>query len=258
MNENVTVRGFKVFNPDWTCDKGGKPFQYEVGKTYEEDVNPSVCGRGFHFCKSIIDCFDYYDFDPNNKAAEVLALGKVVTDGKKFCTNKIKIVREIPWAEVLEIVNTGKNCTGMRNSGNCNDGDYNSGDYNSGDYNSGYYNNGCFNSGNYNSGNYNVGDHNDGDYNIGDWNKCSYSNGCFNTEGQKFYMFNKPSPWSDNDWLYSEARSLMYSLKGLDNIEYNLMWWRGLDDRQKSVIMEIPNFDKEIFKEITGIDVMEE
>ena len=28
------VKGFKVFNPDWTC----RGFQYEVGKTYEEEV----------------------------------------------------------------------------------------------------------------------------------------------------------------------------------------------------------------------------
>lgn len=41
------VKGFKVFNPDWTC----RGYQYEVGKTYEENVIPMVCDRGFHFCK---------------------------------------------------------------------------------------------------------------------------------------------------------------------------------------------------------------
>ena len=45
------IKGFKVFNPDWTCNPNGKPFQYEVGKTYEEDVKPMVCDRGFHFCE---------------------------------------------------------------------------------------------------------------------------------------------------------------------------------------------------------------
>lgn len=33
------LKGFKVFNPDWTC----RGFKYEVGKTYEEKVIPSVC-----------------------------------------------------------------------------------------------------------------------------------------------------------------------------------------------------------------------
>lgn len=41
------VKGYKVFNPDWTC----RGFQYEVGKIFEEDVKPSCCDRGFHFCK---------------------------------------------------------------------------------------------------------------------------------------------------------------------------------------------------------------
>ena len=79
------VKGFKVFNPDWTC----RGFQYEVGKTYEENVKPSVCNRGFHFCKQAKDCFNYYSFDPNNKVAEVIALGEVAEEDDKCCTNKM-------------------------------------------------------------------------------------------------------------------------------------------------------------------------
>ena len=103
------VKGYKVFNPDWTC----RGFQYEVGKIFEEDVKPSCCDRGFHFCKKAADCFSYYSFNSENKVAEVIALGEVDTDGKKSCTNKIQIVREIPWQELLTIVNTGKDCTGL-------------------------------------------------------------------------------------------------------------------------------------------------
>ena len=32
-------------------------------------------------------------------------------------------------------------------------------------------------------------------------------------------------------------------------------WWRDLTKCQKNAILSLPNFDKEIFKEITGIDV---
>ena len=63
------------------------------------------------------DCFSYYSFNSKNKVAEVIALGEVDTDGKKLCTNKIQIVREIPWQELLTIVNTGKDCTGLCNTG---------------------------------------------------------------------------------------------------------------------------------------------
>ena len=281
MSETGVVKGFKVFNPDWTCNPNGKPFQYAVGGTYEEDVKPMVCDRGFHFCEKAADCFNYYQFNPENKVAEVLALGEVDTDGTKSCTNKIQIVREIPWAELLEIVNTGKGCTGLCNSGNCNSGDWNSGDCNSGNCNSGDWNSGDWNSGNRNSGNWNSGNRNSGD-----WNKCSFSNGCFNTVSPKIYLFNKPSEWTYQDWLNSEARYLLNQIPGdvleyiylsdmtdeekaehpeaettggylkiLDNSECAVIWWRGLSDRQKAVITAIPNFDKEIFKQITGIDV---
>ena len=110
---------YKVFNSDWTC----RSFKYQVGETYKEDINPSVCYRGFHFCKNLVDCFNYYHFDPNNKVAEIEALGDIAEDDDKCCTNVIKIVREITWHEVLERVNTGKGNTGF-----CNSGDQNSGD----------------------------------------------------------------------------------------------------------------------------------
>ena len=286
MSETGVVKGFKVFNPDWTCNPNGKPFQYAVGGTYEEDVKPMVCDRGFHFCEKAADCFNYYQFNPENKVAEVLALGEVDTDGTKSCTNKIQIVREIPWAELLEIVNTGKGCTGLCNSGNRNSGNRNSGDCNSGDWNSGNRNSGNRNSGDCNSGDWNSGNRNSGDWNSGDWNKCSFSNGCFNTVSPKIYLFNKPSEWTYQDWLNSEARYLLNQIPGdvleyiylsdmtneekaahpeaettggylkiLDNSECAVIWWRGLSDRQKAVITAIPNFDKEIFKQITGIDV---
>ena len=291
MSETGVVKGFKVFNPDWTCNPNGKPFQYAVGGTYEEDVKPMVCDRGFHFCEKAADCFNYYQFNPENKVAEVLALGEVDTDGTKSCTNKIQIVREIPWQELLEIVNTGKGCTGLcnsgnRNSGNRNSGNRNSGDCNSGNRNSGNRNSGNRNSGDWNSGDCNSGDCNSGDCNSGDWNKCSFSNGCFNTVSPKIYLFNKPSEWTYQDWLNGEARYLLNRIPGdvleyiylsdmtdeekaahpeaettggylkiLDNSECAVIWWCGLSDRQKAVITAIPNFDKEIFKQITGIDV---
>jgi hypothetical protein len=301
------MKGFKVFNPDWTC----RGFQFEVGKIYEEDVKPMVCDRGFHFCEKAADCFDFYSFNSENKVAEVEALGEVDSDGKKSCTDKIHIIRELTWHEVLDLVNSGKDCTGLcnsgnrnsgnRNSGDCNSGDCNSGDWNSGDWNSGNRNSGnrnsgdcnsgnrnsgdC-NSGNRNSGDWNSGDCNSGNRNSGDWNKTCFSNGCFNTESPKIFLFNKPSDWTYQDWLNSDARYILmdcpsnvlawvwdddmtdeekeqhpeYSVTGgfLKHIEKETgrqMWWDGLSDRKKDIVMQLPNFDKDIFKEITGITV---
>ena len=290
------IKGFKVFNPDWTCSPNGNTKQYTCPGKFEEDVTPVRCGQGMHFCKVAADCFNYYDFNPDNHVAEVAAYGEVVEEGDKCATNKLEIIREIPWAELLEMVNTGKGCAGLCNSGDWNSGDCNSGNRNSGNWNSGNWNSGNCNSGNCNSGNRNSGDwnsgncnsgnRNSGNWNSGDWNNTNFSNGCFNTVEPKIHLFNKPSEWTYRDWLNSDARYLLNQIPGdvleyiwfenmtdeekevhpeaettggylkeLDNSECAVIWWRSLDQRKKNVIMAIPNFDKAIFKEITGIDV---
>ena len=99
-------------------------------------------------------------------------------------------------------------------------------------------------------------------------------------------MFNKPSEWTYRDWLNSYARCLLNKIPGdileyvlfenmtseekaahpeaevtggylkqIDNSECGFIWWHKLSDYEKRIIKTIPNFDKEIFKEITGIDV---
>ena len=252
MSKQKVVKGYKVFNPDWTC----RGFQYQVGKCYEIPEKPVVCKRGFHFCKNLLDCYEHYRFDENNKVAEVTAYGDIDIDEyeKKYCTNKIKIEKELNWNEVLNMVNTGKNCTGFRNTGDCN------------------------------TGNCNTGDRNTGDWNTGNWNT-----GCFNTVEQKIFLFNKLSDWTMKDWINSEARSIFYDirispvqkinkkdmtekekeqhpeyqttgfyLKELRSekvAEERQKYWNQLSQKQKDIVMAIPNFDKEIFKEITGIDV---
>ena len=286
------VKGFKVFNPDWTC----MGFQYEVGKVYEEDVKPSVCDRGFHFCKQAKDCFNYYTFDPNNKVAEVIALGDIAEEGDKCCTNIIKIEREITWEEVLSIVNTGKACTGLcnsgdrnsgdRNSGNCNSGDWNSGNRNSGHSNSGNRNSGHSNSGHFNSGNCNSGHWNQGDFCTGDFNISDHETGCFCTEEHKIRFFDKESDMTFRQWRNSEAYSILCRipfeptkwiwaddmtdeekaahpeykttggyLKVCNTDKAFLTWWDSLNERERNIIKNIPNFNAEKFLQITGIRV---
>lgn len=254
QTENQPVKGYKVFNPDWTCIG----FQYKVGETFEDDVTPKCCSRGFHFCTKASDCFSYYVFNPENKVAEVLALGTVdtVPYNTKCCTNKIQIVREISWQELLDIVNTGKGCTGF-----CNTGDRNTGDWNTGNYNT-------------------------GDWNTGDWNISSFNTGCFNTKDQKILLFDKPSNMAYSDWIGSDVCRLLSRipknvvewvheenmsdeekadnpsyettggyLKVLDNSECAQLWWDGLEADKKEIIESIPNFDSDIFEQCTGIKV---
>lgn len=233
------VKGYKVFNHDWTCNVRGNVKQYACPGKFEEDVQPIVCKSGMHFCKKAVDCFNYHVFDPSKKVAEVIAYGKISEFDDKCCTDKLEIVREISWEELLMIINIGEGCngklntgdknfghrnTGCRNnghgnSGNCNNGGDNSGGYNNGYVNTGDYNDGCWNSGNYNMGNYNTGDANIGhgntgkmnigDDNTGDFNLCNRSGGCFNTVEQKIYLFNKPSNLTHYAWRKSEAFDIL-------------------------------------------------
>ena len=240
------VRGFKVFNPDWIC----RDFRFKVGKTFEEDVKPECCDRGFHFCLKAADCFNYYSFNPDNKVAEVVALGEVdqQDDGSKCATNKIHIVREIPWQEVLELVNTGKACTGINNTGN----------------------------------------RNTGNWNTGDWNTSSFNTGCFNTDKHPLLFFDKPSTLTFAEWRNSKAYYLLNEidfnttawvwssdmtkeekaahpehettggyLKEYDGKMLCLDWWKGLSMDEKCCIQNIPNFDADRFYQITGIKVDE-
>lgn len=45
------VRGYKVFNEDWTCSPNGNTKQYTCPGKFEEDITPVRCGRGMHFCR---------------------------------------------------------------------------------------------------------------------------------------------------------------------------------------------------------------
>ena len=273
--DNKVIKGYKVFNPDWTC----RSFQYEVGKTFRHDGNIEMCGAGFHFCRKANDCFNYYSFDSKNKVAEVEAIGLVETRDDKSVTDEIKIIREIEWKELLEIVNEGANCTGR-----CNTGDYNTGNFNTGARNTGNFNTGDFNTGDFNTGNRNTGNFNTGNWNTGNWNKTNFSSGFFNTNESQLIVFNKSLnidrqsfleskgiavlSWNyeDNWWIYScsmteeekkehpEHITTGGYLKTVDFVTACKMMWDNLDEEEKEAVRNIPNFDHNVFFDSTGID----
>ena len=263
----MSIKGYKVFNPDWTC----RGFKFEVGKTYKHNGNIGLCEKGFHFCRKASDCFNYYSFASNNHVAEVEAIGLVESDKEKSVTDEITIIREIQWQELLSLVNQGKDCTGLCNSGdcnsgNCNSGDCNSGNWNSGDWNSGNCNSGdcnsgnrnsgncnsgdCnsgnFNSGDCNSGNWNSGDWNSGDWNSGDWNSgnCNSGNwnsgdwnsGFFCTDTPKVRAFNVQTDISREEWL---------NIKGVQvlNWKYENNWWIYSENMSDNEKKEYPDYE---------------
>ena len=130
------------------------------------------------------------------------------------------------------------------------------------------FNSGIFNSGDYNSGSFNSGDYNSGDYN----------SGFFNTESNLGYLFNKPAI------ITNEIRTKLHLL----NVKPSLMWVNSLDmtseekeknpsykttggflrdlrktdystltQEDKDFIKSLPNYNDEIFFQITGIRLLE-
>ena len=268
------MKGYKGFDKDLKC----KGFQYEIGKEFKFDGEIVICEKGFHFCKELIDVMDFYDTKNGNRFCEIEATGEILEDdeNKKYCTNKIKIIKEIPIEEVLKKVNIGNYNTGDRNTGN-----YNTGYRNTGDYNTGNYNTGDRNTGDLNTGNYNTGDRNTGNYNTG-----YYNTGLFNTDEPNARLFNKISNIKMSD---IDIDRINYILSFIDKRDIKLIWkfkedmtaeekekypeyittggalmkvevkinvqeeWEKVSQDDKDFIKSLPNFDKDIFYECTGI-----
>ena len=160
--------------------------------------------------------------------------------------------------------------SGIGNSGNCNSGDWNSGHYNSGNCNSGNCNSGCGNSGIYNSG----------DYNSGDWNSGDWNSGFFNTDEPPIRIFNQYTDvkrvdidfpdflyfelavWISYDTATEEERAAHKKefetcggyVKTLEYKEAFRRSWDRAGKEEHMKLLKLPNWNNEIFREISGID----
>ena len=186
------------------------------------------------------------------------------------------------------VFNSGNRNSGIFNSGDCNSGGRNSGSRNSGDWNSGSRNSGDWNSGSRNSGDWNSGrgnsgSRNSGNWNSGDWNSGNCNSGFFCTNSPKLRLFNKETDFTMEEFMKTEWYAVLTSgefnltkwraytdeekaqderkrfISGeLITIPYKeacASWWASLSEKDKAIIKTIPNFDANIFAEITGIDV---
>ena len=87
------MKGYKMFDADWKCSgtNNGKKyeFQYRVGETYTHQGEISMCNAGFHFCKELQQCFNFYEAATWNHIAEVEALGEIIEGENKCVTNQM-------------------------------------------------------------------------------------------------------------------------------------------------------------------------
>ena len=282
--------GYKATNMDGCC----RGFKFEVGKTYTKDTKKEdlrcCTDTGFHFCREFwaIERESNYKLS-ESRLFEVIA-GDVVRDGDKYCTNSITILREIEGEEKLSLINTGDRNTGNRNTGDRNTGNRNTGDWNTGNRNTGNCNTGHCNTGDCNTGNWNTGDWNTGNWNTGNcntgnrntgnWNTGNCNTGYFNTNEPFVRMFNKDTNnkredlsfpsflyfdltvWVSHDTATDEEKKVHKQeievcggfLKKLDYKEAFRISWNKASLEEHKKLLALPNWNNEIFKEISGID----
>ena len=164
---------------------------------------------------------------------------------------------------------TGNCSTGNRSTGNCSTGDWSTGNCSTGDYSTGHWS---------------TGNCSTGDYSTGHWSTSDYSTGHFSTiDDTGFSAFNKPcnrKQWAQADipsWLYFNLTEWVdkedmtdlekqdhptYETTGgyLKKYEYQEAWKKSYDNatrEEQLKIKSLPNFDAEVFYEISGIKIDE-
>jgi hypothetical protein len=131
---------------------------------------------------------------------------------------------------------------------------------------------------------FNAGKENCGDYNSGDYNSGYRNSGVFCTRKRKdfIHLFNRESSMTWDDWYDHPARKASMRLRitewvssdkmtesekeshpkasvcggYLKTYDYKEAWanlWEELTEEERESFKTLPNFDAEVFKEITGI-----
>ena len=109
--------GYKATNQDGCC----RGFKFEVGKTYTKDTPKEelecCTNKVFHFCRELFAIEKESDYKlSESRIFEVIA-GDYVRSGDKYGTNSLTILREIEGDEKKDLLNSGNRNSGNRNSG---------------------------------------------------------------------------------------------------------------------------------------------
>ena len=91
------MKAYKGFDKNMRC----RGFQFEEGKTYEED-RAELCKSGFHACENPIDVFRYYAPGKSVfRKVELEDVSEMSEKDSKICGKKIKIGAEISLRDMI-------------------------------------------------------------------------------------------------------------------------------------------------------------
>lgn len=217
--------GYKATDKNGCC----RGFKFEVGKTYKKNTKKEdlkCCTEtGFHFCRELFAIEKESNYKLSESRLFEIIAGDYVRDGDKYCTNRITILREIKGDEKLDLINSG---------------DRNSGNWNSGDCNSGYF------------------------------NTNSPIIRIFNKETERTrdeidfpsFLYFALTVWVSHDTATEEEKKQHKTeietcggfLKTLKYKEAFRLAWDKASKKEHKKLLKLPNWNNEIFKEISGID----
>ena len=239
------MEGYKAFDKNLQC----RGMQYEIGKEYELGETPIPCQRGYHFCKTVADCYNFYDRTEETRICKVEAFGEIQTDDEiKYCTDKIRILEEVE--DPRKASNTSESSSGYCNSGYRNSGDRNSGDWNSGDWNSGIF---CTEK----DPKIKIFDIDSG-WTMKDWKKSlanAVMSECPSSYTQFIWENDMESEEKENHPEYKTIGGYLKTV--IVTKEKKQRWWDELPKDAKAAVYTLPNFDADKFEKCTGIKVEE-
>jgi len=178
--------------------------------------------------------------------------------------------------------NTGRGSTGDYSTGSCSTGRGSTGDYSTGSCSTGHCSTGKFSTGHSSTGHSSTGDWSTGNWSTGHWSTSNYSTGHFCTvDYMGFSAFNKPvekEQWDNaikpkflyfrlTEWI---DESKMSEQEKQDNPKfettggylkvygYKEAFTRACEnasDKEIEQLKALPNFDADVFLEISGYDV---
>lgn len=91
----------------------------------------------------------------------------------------------------------------------------------------------------------------------GNCNTGNYNTGFLCTGKQTVEIFNKPSNLTYRELYSSTAYKVVRDIFSHDENERQ-SYWDNLDEDDKKQVKSLPNFDAQIFKQITGVSVGED